>query len=285
MVRRSRLGRFVALAVCLVVVLGACSVDATVTVKVRDDGSGYVQADVTADAEAVQAAEVGGGKLEDRVRLSDLPDAGWTVEPWVRNPDGSASVSLRKPFSDVDEIPGILRELNGEFGPLQSAAFARSRSFFSTQYTATGEIDLGAIGTGIADDAELVQRLQAQGVDVAGVDAQLLDQLQRAFSMRLVVELPGRAPVTIEPAAGAAAPIDVSSSVQDTRRVTFVAIAGFLLVLAMIVAVWPRKRRRRGRGRRRTRARSREVIHLHQGEVDPNATNATPTRRGTPPAT
>jgi hypothetical protein len=219
--------------------------------------------------------------------LSDLPDAGWRVQPWVRNLDGSASLTLRKPFTNVDEVPGILHELNGDHGPLQSADFTRSRSFFSTQYTATGEIDLGAIGTGIADDAELVQQLQAQGVDVAGVDAQLLDQLQRAISGRLVVELPGREPVTIEPAAGASAPIDVSSSVQDTRRVTLVAIAGGLLVLAMIVAVWPRRRRKRGgrRARRRGR-RTREVIHLDPGVHDPGGLDpgATPTKRGTPPA-
>jgi len=278
MVRRSRwFGWLVALA--LLLVLTACSVDATVTVKVRDDGSGDVTAVVTVDAEAVQAAEVGGGKLEDRVRLSDLPAAGWTVEPWVRNPDGSATLTLRKPFTSVDEIPGILHELNGDRGPLQSSAFTRTRSFFSTKYTATGAIDLGAIGTGIADDPELVQQLQAQGVDVAGIDAQLLDQLQRALKVRMVVELPGHEPVTIEPAAGAKAPIDVSSSVQDTRRVTLVAIAGGLLVLAMIVALWPRKRRRRGG--RRARRRTREVIHLQQEGIDPGAT---PTRRGTPPA-
>ena len=46
---------------------------------------------------------------------------------------------------------------------------------------------------------------------------------------------------------------------------TFVAIAGGLLVLAMIVALWPSKRRRRRR--RGKRARTREVIHL-----DPEAT-------------
>ena len=279
MVRRSRFGWLVALALLLLLTLSACSVDATVTVKVREDGSGYVQADVTADAEAVQAAEVGGGKLEDRVRLSDFPDAGWTVAPWVRNVDGSASISLRKPFTSVDEVPDILHELNGEHGPLQSADFTRSRSFFSTQYAATGELDLGAIGTGIADDAELVQQLQAQGVDVAGVDAQLLDQLQRAFTVRLVVELPGRAPVTIEPAAGAKAPVNVSSSVQDTRRVTLVAVAGGLLLLAMIVAVWPRRRKGGGRRARRRGRRTREVIHL-----DAEAAHAPPTRRGTPPA-
>jgi hypothetical protein len=276
--RRIHVGWLVALAL----LLSACSVDATVTVKVRDDGSGYVQADVAADAEAVQAAEVGGGKLEDRVRLGDLPDAGWKVEPWVRNLDGSASLTLRKPFTNVDEIPGILHELNGDHGPLQSIGITRSRSFFATQYTATGDLDLGAIGTGISDDAELVQQLQAQGVDVAGIDAQLLDQLQRAFTVRLVVELPGRAPVTIAPPADAKAPIDVSSSVQDTRRVTFVAIAGGLLVLAMIVAVWPRRRKRGGRRSRRRGKRTREIIHLDPG-VDPGIDHASPTRRGTPP--
>ena len=277
MVRRSRFGWLVALA--LLLVLTACSVDATVTVKVRDDGSGDVTAVVTADAEAVQAAEVGGGKLEDRVRLGDLPAAGWTVEPWVRNPDGSATLTLRKPFTSVDEIPGILHELNGDHGPLQSSAFTRTRSFFSTKYTATGAIDLGAIGTGIADDPELVQQLQAQGIDVAGIDAQLLDQLQRALSVRLVVELPGHEPVTFEPAAGATASVDVSSSVQDTRRVLLVAIAGGLLVLAMVVALWPRRRKRGGRRARRRGRRTREVIHL-----DPDAMPGSATTRGTPPA-
>ncbi len=282
MVRRSRFGWLVALA--LLLVLTACSVDATVTVKVRDDGSGDVTAVVTADAEAVQAAEAGGGKLEDRVRLSDLPAAGWTVEPWVRNPDGSATLTLRKPFTSVDEIPGILHELNGDHGPLQSSAFTRTRSFFSTKYTATGEIDLGAIGTGIADDPELVQQLQAQGIDVAGIDAQLLDQLQRALSVRLVVELPGHEPVTFEPAAGATASVGVSSSVQDTRRVILVAIAGGLLVLAMVVALWPRRRKRGGRRARRRGRRTREVIHLHQEGLDPDATPGSATTPGTPPA-
>jgi hypothetical protein len=282
MVRRFRFGRLVALA--LVVLLSACSVDATVTVKVRDDGSGYVRAVVTADPDAVQAAEAGGGKLEDRVRLSDLPAAGWTVEPWVRNPDGSATLTLRKPFTSVDEIPGILHELNGDHGPLQTSAFTRSRSFFSTKYTATGAIDLGAIGTGISDDPQLVQQLQAQGVDVAGVDAQLLDQLHRALKARLVVELPGRAPVTIEPAAGAKATVDVSSSVQDRRRLVLVAVAGGLLVLAMIVALWPRRRKRGGRRARRRGRRTREVIHLDQSGLDAEAVHRSPTTQETPPA-
>jgi hypothetical protein len=241
-----------------------------------------VQTVVTADAEAVQAAEAGGGKLEDRVRLADLPAAGWSVSPWVRNQDGSATITLRKPFTDVGEIPGILHELNGDHGPLRSSAFTRSRGFFSTKYTATGEVDLGTIGTGITDDAQLVQQLQGQGVDVAGIDAQLLDQLKRAFTVKLVVELPGHKPVTIAPAPGANASVDVSSSAQDTRRVTLIALAGGLLVLAMVVALWPRRRKGGGRRARRRARRAREVIHLQPDEYE---SYTPPTKRGTPPAT
>lgn len=247
--------------VALAFLLSACAVDATVTVKVREDGSGYVELVAAVDAEAVQAAEVGGGTLESRVRLSDFPAAGWTVDPWVRNDDGSALLTMRKPFTNVDEVPAILRELSGAYGPMESAYVTRKRSFFSTEYGVDGRIDLGRLATGIADDTELVKSLQAQGVDVAGVDAQLLAQLQRAFTMRLVVELPGKAPVTIEPAAGDAADVAVSSSVRDSTRVTLVIATAILLALALVVALWPG--RRRGRRARRAR-RYANRAHRHE---------------------
>jgi hypothetical protein len=247
--------------VALTFLLSACAVDATVTVKVREDGSGYVEVVAKVDAEAVQAAEVGGGTLESRVRLSDLPAAGWTVDPWVRNDDGSAVLTMRKPFTNVDEVPAILRELSGAYGPMESAYVTRKRSFFSTKYAVDGRIDMGRLATGIVDDAELTQSLQAQGVDVAGVDAQLLAQLQRAFAMRLVVELPGKEPVTIEPAAGRTADVAVTSTVKDSTRMTLVLVAGGLLVLAFVVALWPG--RRKGRRARRARRFSRRA-HRHE---------------------
>jgi hypothetical protein len=239
--------------VALAFLASACAVDTTVTVKVRDDGSGYVQLDAKADPEAVQTAEVGGGKLEDRVRLSDFPAAGWKVEPWVRNDDGSAELSMRKPFTNVDEVPGILRELNGEHGPMRAAEFERDREFFETKYAAKGRVDLAAVTTGITDDAQLVQNLQAQGVDVANVDRQLLAELQEAFSLKVVVELPGRKPVTITPAAGGAADVDVTSTVKDSSRRTLVVVAVGLVLLAMVIAAWPRRKGRRARRTARQR--------------------------------
>ncbi|GMU77222.1 MAG: hypothetical protein AMXMBFR46_00230 [Acidimicrobiia bacterium] len=241
--------------VALALLCSACAVDATVTVKVREDGSGTVRVDVVADAEAVQNAEVGGGKLEDRVRLADLPAAGWTVGPWERGEDGSASITLSKPFTSVDEVPGILRELNGSDGPLREVAFSRERSFFATEFRADAQVDLGAIGTGILADTELGARLRAQGVDPAAVDQQLLGQLRDALTVRLVVDLPGPGKTTVEPDPGQRAALSSSATIKDTRRLVLVVAAGLALVAAMVVVVWPRRRPRRGRsggpGRRR----------------------------------
>jgi hypothetical protein len=236
--RRSLIGGVVALAF----VGSACAVDATVTVRVDADGSGVVRVDVVADPEAVQTAEVGGGTIEDRVRLADLAETGWTVDPWVRNLDGSASLRLRKPFTSVDQVAGVLRELNGDAGPLRGAAFDRRRSFLETEYSATATVDLGAMSTGITSDSELVARLQAQGVDVAGVDQQLLVQLRDALTVRLVVDLPGPGTVVVEPEPGQPASLDASTSVRDSRRVVLLASAGLLLLAAMITVVWPRRR-------------------------------------------
>src|SRR5207253_815375 len=80
-----------ALACALVLAAAGCSVDTTVTVDMRDDGSGNVTVALALDPAAVQATEAGGGKLEDRVRLTDLAGAGWTVSPWSRAADGSAT--------------------------------------------------------------------------------------------------------------------------------------------------------------------------------------------------
>src|SRR5262245_57425695 len=95
----------------------ACKVDTTVTVKMHDDGSGVVTVNAALDADAVKAAEAGGGKLEDRVRLADLSKAGWTVQPWARAADGSAQLTLSKPFSSPAQAAAIMKEVSGTAGP------------------------------------------------------------------------------------------------------------------------------------------------------------------------
>ena len=279
MARRSLLGWVVALAL----LCSACAVDTTVTVKVRQDGSGFVRVDVLVDAEAVQTAEVAGGKLEDRVRLGDLPAAGWTVEPWVRNQDGSASLSLSKPFTSVDQVAGLLDELNGPNGPLEDAALTRKRSFFSTDYRATGVVDLGKVTTGISQDSDLVARLQAQGVDVNGVDQQLLGQLKSALTVRLVVDLPGPGKAVVQADPNGAATLSASSSVKDTNRIYLVVVAGLLVLAALIVAIWPRKRKRKRKGGSRGGRRRPPLPEAPHSAYVSWEDATSPTTRRTPP--
>ncbi|MFM8302704.1 MAG: hypothetical protein ACKOA9_00160 [Actinomycetota bacterium] len=233
--------------VALALVCSACAVDTTVTVRVDEDGAGVVRVEVRADADAVQTAEAGGGTLESRVRLADLPAAGWTVGPWVRAPDGSASITLRKRFADVDEVTGILSELSGDAGPLRDASFTRSRSFLATETAARVTLDRARMGTGIAADSDLVARLQAEGVDVNAIDQQLRTELQEGLGVRLVVELPDGSRTVIEPAAGKAAALDASASVLDLRRLLLLVAAVVLVGGAFLVAVWPRRPVRRHR--------------------------------------
>src|SRR2546423_11519605 len=98
----------VVVAACLL--LAGCKVDTTLTIDVHDNGGGSVRIRVALDADAVQNAQAGGGRLEDRVRLGDLQAAGWTVSPWRRARGRSATLSLRKGFPNPGELPGGVRE-------------------------------------------------------------------------------------------------------------------------------------------------------------------------------
>lgn len=243
-----RLSALVAAGV-LAVALAGCSVDATLTVRVREDGSGTVRVAVRADAEAVTAVELGGVPIDDAVRLADLADSGWAVGTWAKADDGSATLMLVKPFDGVGEVAGIVRELNGDLGPLRRLRATRDYGLLTTDYSVTGRMDLARAGSGVADDAELSASLAALGVDVNVIDEQLRAQVQSSFDLKVVVRLPGAHPVTFAPRAGStSAVIDASTSVRNTQRVLYlVAAVGFVVLAAVL---WARggRRRRRGRG-------------------------------------
>jgi hypothetical protein len=234
-------------------VVAGCKVDATVSVDVRDDGSGVVGVHVVLDADAVAAAEANGGKLEQRVRLADLSGAGWTVGAWVRRPDGSATLDLSKPFTKVGQVHGIVEELSGPGGPLRDVRVTRETKLLSTDYTVTGTVDLKGLTTGVLSDQQLVQSLTAQHVDVNAIDQQLLAEVRQSFALRLDAQLPGAKLVTVAPAAGAARTLDASTSVRNDDRVLFGAAAIGFLLLAIVVMLNGRRLKRRRRRRRAAR--------------------------------
>jgi hypothetical protein len=212
----------------------------------HDDGSGTVSVAVALDPTAVQAAEAGGGKLEDRVRLGDLGTAGWTVSPWARAKDGSATLTLTKPFSTPQEVAGILDEVSGTVGPLKRIHATRDHGLISTRYGLTGSVDLSKLQTGIAADPDLVKNLTGQQIDVSALDASLTQQLQDALKIRVVAKLPGGT-TTVVGRSGKTTAVDAKSSVLDTRRIVLLAVAAILLaaVGVLLFGGWRRRRVRR----------------------------------------
>jgi hypothetical protein len=241
------------LAVCAVLLIASgCKVDTTVSIHMRSDGSGVVRITADLDPAAVRAAEAGGGKLEDRIRLGDLTKGGWQVQPWKRAADGSAQLVLTKPFDAPSEVAGIVREISGTTGPLRDVTVTRDHGALSTKYRATGTLDLAKLQTGLTSDPDVVNSLTGQKVDVNGVDRALLGQLADSLQVRVRIALPGGT-TTVIGKPGVSSPIDASSSVLDKRRILLLAGAVLLVVLAVLVLVWPGRRRRRRRARSRVR--------------------------------
>jgi hypothetical protein len=234
----------VVLSVCILLV--GCKVDTTVTIAVRDNGSGFVRINVALDAEAVQNAEAGGGKLEDRVRLGDLQAAGWKVSGWKRAPDGSASLSLRKNFAGAGDVKPIFQELNGKDGPLRGVALERDRNPFFTRYKLTGVADLSQITAGIAADPELAAQLSGQRVDLTKIDQQLTQEIRDAFRVRIRVDLPGGSKV-LTPQPGKQVSLSTSTTHVDATHALLLLAAVALLVLGIVVFVRGEIRRNRRR--------------------------------------
>jgi hypothetical protein len=253
--------------------LSACKADTTVTVRMRDDGSGRVAVSVVLDADAVKGAEAGGGKLEERVRVSDLTAAGWTVGAWTRADDGSAALRLSKPFSDPAGATAILAEVSGAVGPLRNLKVTRDEGVVSTKFAVTGTIDLARLGTGVTSDQQLVQSLQGQKVDVNTVDQALQSAARDALSVKVVADLPGGR-TTVQGKAGASTAVDASSSQVNTTRVGLVALAIVLVAIAIAVLLVPGRRRRRVR----PDANRPRTARVSAGPAPPPRA-----RRGTPP--
>lgn len=233
-----------------VVLLAGCRVDTAVTVDVHDDGSGTVRVRVVLDKDAVEQAQAGGGRLEDRIRLGDLKAGGWQVGAWTRAPDGSARITLSKSFGSASELGGLFAELDGKDGPVHGVRLRRTRKLvLFTEYELRGTADLSQLKTGVTSDAQLIARLTAQKVDLGRIDQQLTQELRDAFRLRITVNLPGGTTRTFRPQPGKKLSLLASSRPLDTSRALLLLVAIVLVLVALAVLV-----RRGGHGHRRRRA-------------------------------
>jgi hypothetical protein len=224
--------------------LAGCKVDTAVTVDVHDDGSGTVRVRVVLDKDAVDQAQAGGGRLEDRIRLGDLKAGGWRVGAWNRAPDGSARITVSKSFASASELGGLFAELDGRDGPVHGIHLKRTRKLgLFTEYELRGTADLSQLRTGVTSDAQLVARLTAQKVDLGRIDQQLTQELRDAFHLRITVNLPGGTTRTFRPQPGKKLSLVASSRPLDTSRAVLFLVAIVLVLVALVLLV-----RRGGRG-------------------------------------
>jgi hypothetical protein len=225
--------RLAAVAVC-VFALAACKADATVTVQMHENGSGVVRVNVVLDRAAVRAAEVGNGKLEQRVRIDDLPGAGWKVSPWTRDAHGGATLNVSKPFSRPAEVASIVREISRSNGPLRGFTASRETSTFSTHWKVDGSVDLRTPNLGVASDQQLLASLAAERVDIPQIEARLATQL-KGLQVHAVAELPDGERREVLARSGDRAVLHASSDATDVNRLVMlvgglaVALLAFLL--------------------------------------------------------
>lgn len=234
----------------LVLVASGCKVSSTVAVGVDGDGSGRVKVTVVLDEEAKAAAEAG-ATLEQRVLLDDLRKAGWRVTPWEQLANGDARIVFTKRFRDAEELSAVLHELDGgRF--LHDLDVRRQRGLLRSSDELRLTVDLSAIKTGIAGDADFAQRLAASGIDVAAVDSTLSKGLADALAVTLRLQVRDEVR-TVKVAPGTEQRVTVAgSSIRWDRAVwlglgAVSALLSGLLVLAVAMG-------RRGRRRRRARA-------------------------------
>lgn len=245
--------RAVFVVVALVMALSACSATATVTVRMHDDGSGVVGVRVALDAAAVRAAEVGGGTLETRVRTADLEGAGWTVTPWRRSA-GGAVMTASKAFARPAQVTAIVRELNGENGPLRGFVAARDASTFSTSWAARGTVDLRELRLGVAADPDLAAKLTDERVDLAAVEQRVLAPALAGLRVQARVELPDGTTQEVTATPGKRATVVAAADETDVGRVLLVGGGVVLLGLAIVLLVVGESRARKRRTRRSVRS-------------------------------
>jgi hypothetical protein len=243
----SRMRRAILLVVCCLLLAG-CKVETTLTVDVRDDGSGTVAVRVDLDAEAVREAEAGGSRLEDRIRLHDLEAAGWASTGWKRRRGGDATLHIAKDFAEPSDLPGVFAELDGADGPVRGVSLTRDKGLLFTDFRLRSNVDLSGLATGITTDPELVANLTAHQVDLAGLDLRLLGRVEKSFRLEIVAALPGETR-TFAPKPGQKIQLTASSRRFDPSRTVWVVAALALAVLALAAFLGGRRAARRPRRR------------------------------------
>jgi predicted small secreted protein len=227
----------------------ACQVTLTAGVDVNRDGTGRVVAGLGLDDDALKEV----GDPATALRLDDVRAAGWQVDPPRKEGDGLTWIRAAKAFTDPEQVPAIVAELNGPDGPFRGFRVERTKSLTRSKTTFTGTVDLANGLTGLAD-SDLTAALADVdlGLDPDGLRARFGQQLTVHATAGLPGDLETNAPARDgrralwTPDLGQTIQMEASSEALRIEP-RLLAFAGAPLLLAVVLLAVLVRRRRRGR--------------------------------------
>jgi len=231
------------LAVAALVLLTGCNVSLNVGVDAHADGSGVVRVVVTLDRDAADRLHKAGGQLA----ADDLRKAGWTVATTTGAKDGHEDLTATKPFNTPEELTAVMAEVAGPRQAFKDFKLTRKRSFLHTRTAFSGVVNLTGGATAFGDDRLKQQTGADLGVDVAELERQAGEAVNRFLTVQVAVRLPGdvsaNAPTKAgngavwRPKLGELAALSASGSQLDLRRVVVLPLALIAAVLAAVLTV------------------------------------------------
>jgi len=180
---RRRVTALVAGVACIVL-LAACRVDTTVSMKVERNGSGSISVTIVADEDIVAQAP----KLSTDLNFGDLTKAGWKVIGPERTDEGGLRVTLTHNFDNETQATALLTQLNGNRGPFREVKVTREGKSRDSVWKLSGRLEVTGGLQAFADD-QLIQVVGStpyeQTVKEAGLD------LGKAVGLQFDATLPG----------------------------------------------------------------------------------------------
>ena len=152
-----RLLRVAGAAALLVLFAAGCQVQIHTTVTMGENGRGTVTQAVGFDDAALRRV----GDLDQQLRVDDLTQAGWTVDPAVTEGD-TTWVRAHYEFADPAEATALVGQLSGPDGPYRDVLVERSQSLLSATYSVSGVIDPTS-GFSMFGDPELLSTMGGDG--------------------------------------------------------------------------------------------------------------------------
>ena len=165
-------------------ILAACRVDTTVSLKVERNGSGTIDVVVTADKDIVQQVP----KLSTDLNFGDMTKVGWKVVGPTSTKDGGLQVSLSHNFVNEVEATTLLAQLNGNRGPFREVKVVREGKSRDSVWKLTGRLEVTGGLQAFADD-QLLQVVGATPYEQTVKDAGL--DLGKAVGLTFDATLPG----------------------------------------------------------------------------------------------